>query len=70
MLLAPGPRQARSMAPIGPVCCLDSTPIFTFSKVVRALNIREVWNVRATPEAVHLVGLPPDRRSTDGRCGE
>ena len=47
-------RGNRSMAPTGPVCCLDSTPIFTFSKVVNALNIREVWNVLATPSRFTL----------------
>ena len=39
---------------MGPVCCLDSTPIFTFSNVVKALNIREVWNVLATPSRFTL----------------
>ena len=54
VLLAPRPRQALSMAPIGPVCCLDSTPIFTFSNVVSALNMREVWKVLATPSRLTL----------------
>ena len=47
-------RGNRSMAPTGPVCCLDSTPIFTFSNVVNALNIREVWKVLATPSRFTL----------------
>ncbi len=47
------------MAPTAPVCCLDSTPIFTFSNVVNALNIREVWKVLATPSRFTLYGLRP-----------
>ena len=39
---------------MAPVCCLDSTPIFTFSNVVNALNIREVWKVLATPSRFTL----------------
>ena len=48
------------MAPIGPVCCRDSTPIFTFSNAVKALNSRLVWNVRAMPSLIHAVRLAPD----------
>ncbi len=50
-------RGRRSMAPMGPVCWRDSTPIFTFSKAVSALKSLVVWNVRAMPSRFTRWGL-------------
>ena len=52
-------RGRRSIAPTGPVCWRDSTPIFTFSNTVRALKSLLVWKVHAIPRRFTRCGLRP-----------
>jgi len=55
---APGPRH-RSMAPRGPVCCLDSTPIFTVLEGRQRSEHPGGLERSRHPEPVHPVGLVP-----------